>query len=53
MQIIPSAFMMALYIKKYHHDARKILVFGQKCLADEIREVGANVWHYTDHKNIH
>jgi len=37
MQIIPSAFMTALYIKKHYHNARKVLVFGAKCLADEIR----------------
>lgn len=45
--------MTALYIKKHYSDARKILVFGAKCLADEIREIGLNVWHFTDKVNIH
>jgi ribonucleotide monophosphatase NagD (HAD superfamily) len=35
-------------VKENYPKAKKVLVFGEKNIADELRQVGFNVWHYTN-----
>ena len=48
MQIFPASFIAGLYIKEKFPEARKILVFGEKSLAEDIKTSGKPVWHYNN-----